>query len=76
MGYSEKNSDTIFEPFRKLHGQKICRKWRGMNYLQKIINNHSGILCLKRAEDLGTEFIIILFKKVTLSDIAKYRSPN
>ncbi len=66
IGIDEQYYDTIFEMFKRLHGQEIYMgAGIGLAICKKIIDAHQGEIWLKGNEDGGTSFFIKLPKNLT-----------
>jgi signal transduction histidine kinase len=60
-GYDQQNEKIIFQPFRKLLGNKFPGSGLGLTICSKIVQNHSGIIYSKSSD--GARVIIILPEK-------------
>jgi two-component system, LuxR family, sensor kinase FixL len=60
IGFEEKYSDRIFQPFQRLHGRsQFSGTGIGLAICQKIIDRHGGSIKVKSAPNKGSTFIII-----------------
>ena len=61
IGFDEKYTEKIFTLFHRLHGRNEYEGTGiGLSICRKIVNNHKGFITAHSAENVGSEFIIIL----------------
>lgn len=61
IGFDEKYTDKVFEPFQRLHPSKDIRgTGMGMFICKKIIERHHGTITVRSAPNKGSTFIVTL----------------
>jgi signal transduction histidine kinase len=61
IGFDEKYTDRIFQPFQQLHGKSEYEgSGLGLSICKKIVQQHNGILSVSSKPGEGSTFIIIL----------------
>jgi PAS domain S-box-containing protein len=61
IGFEEKFSARIFQPFQRLHGQNAYEgTGMGLAICQRIVERHGGRITVKSAPDKGTTFTLTL----------------
>jgi PAS domain S-box-containing protein len=66
IGFDEKFSDRIFQPFQRLHGQNTYEgTGMGLAICQRIVERHGGQITVRSKPGKGTTFAIILPVKHT-----------
>jgi signal transduction histidine kinase len=62
IGFEEKDADTIFMPFKRLHDRNSTYKGSGigLSICQRIVERHGGTIIAKSTPGKGSTFIITL----------------
>jgi signal transduction histidine kinase len=62
IGFEEKDAETIFMPFKRLHGRNSAYKGTGigLSICQRIVERHGGTITAKSNPGKGSTFIVTL----------------
>ena len=60
IGFEQEYAETIFEPFRRLHGSELPGSGLGLTICKKIVENHHGRIGAESKPGEGTVFCIKL----------------
>lgn len=65
IGISEKYLDTVFRPFKRLHGREIPGNGIGLALCRRIIERHGGHIWVQSREGEGSSFFFTLSRAET-----------